>query len=163
MARKNRKYGANGEGLSLTSMMDMFTIVLVFLIKQVDSEGNLLTQAENLKLPISTSLKTSKEIALTVVVDSKQILVDNEAVAETPAVAKQDSLMIASMIPALEKKREEEKKSALAKGDEPDQAGNVIVQLDKNTSYDVMYKVMASCGWAGYTNIAFAVIMKNAE
>jgi len=163
MARKSRKYGNSDGTLSLTSMMDMFTIVLVFLIKQVDSEGNLLTQADNLKLPISTSLKTSKEVALTVVVDAKQILVDNEAVAETPAVAKQDSLMVAAMVPALEKKREEEKKAALAKGEEPDNAGNVIVQLDKGTAYDVMYKVMASCGWAGYTNIAFAVVMKNAE
>ena len=162
MGRKSIK--AKGEAtFSLTSMLDMFTILLLFLIKQTDTEGNLLTQAENLKLPISTSLKSQAEVALVVVVDSKAILVDNEKVAETPDVAKQDSLLVAGMIPVLEKKREEEKKAALAHGNEPDAAGRVVVQLDKNSSYDVMYKVMASCGWAGYTNVSFAVVMKNAE
>ena len=42
-----------------------------------------------------------------------------------------------------------------------DEAGNIIIQIDKNIPYDVMYKVMATCGFSGYTNIAFAVSMKN--
>ena len=38
---------------------------------------------------------------------------------------------------------------------------HIIVQIDKNIPYDAMYKVMATCGFAGYTNIAFAVMQKN--
>lgn len=162
MAR-GRELPELGGGLNITSMMDMFTIVLVFLIKQVDSEGNLLTSADNLVLPLSTSLKTPKEVTLSVVVDASHILVDDQQVEETEVVAKQDSLLVGKMVPVLEEKREIEKKAALAKGEEPDEAGSIIVQLDKNMSYDVMYKVMATCGWSGYTNIAFAVIMINAE
>lgn len=161
--KKSRKYNSGEAGISLTSLMDAFTIILVFLIKNVDTEGNLMTQAENLRLPLSTSQKTVKEVSLAVIVDSKQILVDGTPVAETEQVAKQDSLMIGSMVTVMEQKREEEKKAALAKGEDPETAGNVIVQLDKNLQYDVMYKVMATCGWSGFTNIAFAVIMKNAE
>jgi biopolymer transport protein ExbD len=143
--------------------MDAFTIILVFLIKNVDTEGNLMTQADNLRLPLSTSVKTSQEVALVVIVDSKHILVDGTVAAETDLVAKQDTLMVGAMVTMLEAKREEEKKAALAKGEDPETAGNVVVQLDKNLQYDVMYKVMATCGWSGFTNIAFAVIMKNAE
>jgi biopolymer transport protein ExbD len=163
MAAKKRNAPAVETVLSLTSMMDMFTIVLVFLIKQVDTEGNLMTSADNLKLPASTSTKTPKEVNLTVVVDATHILVDGEQIEQTEIVAKQDSLIVGLMVPVLEKKREEEKKAALARGEEPDEAGSIIVQLDKNMAYDVMYKVMATCGWSGYTNISFAIIQKNAE
>lgn len=149
-------------GMSLTSLMDAFTIILVFLIKNVDTEGNLMTQADNLRLPLSTSQKTAQEVSLTVIVDSKQILVDGTVVAETPAVRAQDSLVVANMLTLLEQKREEEKKLALSRGEE-EVGGKIVVQLDKGGHYDVMYKVMATCGFAGFTNVAFAVIMKNAE
>lgn len=69
--------------------------------------------------------------------------------------------MVKAMGDVLTEKREEEKKHALAKGESADEAGNVIVQLDKNLNYDVMYKVMATCGFAGYSNVAFAVQMRN--
>ena len=52
--RKMHKYGKDVP-FSLTSMMDMMTIILVFLIKNVDTEGQLITQAQNLVLPVSTS------------------------------------------------------------------------------------------------------------
>jgi len=161
MARKTRKFGNSDGGLSLTSMMDMMTIVLVFLIKQVDSEGQLITAAENLVLPLSTSMKTPKEVNLTVVVDADYVLVDNQKIIETSVVAAQDSLMVPAMNEILTEKREAEKLHALQKGESADEAGSIIVQLDKNMSYDVMYKVMATCGFSGYSNVAFAVTMKN--
>ena len=67
MARKTRKFSEDVP-FSLTSMMDMMTIILVFMIKNLDAEGQLLTQAENLILPVSTSKVQPKEVALTVVV-----------------------------------------------------------------------------------------------
>jgi biopolymer transport protein ExbD len=161
MARKGRKFGAGAQPFSMTSMMDMMTIILVFLIKQVDTEGQLVTAASNLVLPVSSSTKTPKEVNLTVIVDAGHIVVDNQKVVETSVVAAQDSLMVKAMGDVLTEKREEEKKHALAKGESADEAGNVIVQLDKNLNYDVMYKVMATCGFAGYSNVAFAVQMKN--
>lgn len=161
MARRARKFGGGATPFSMTSMMDMMTIILVFLIKQVDTEGQLVTAASNLVLPVSSSTKTPKEVNLTVIVDAGHIVVDNQKVVETSVVAAQDSLMVKAMGDVLTEKREEEKKHALAKGESADEAGNVIVQLDKNLNYDVMYKVMATCGFAGYSNVAFAVQMKN--
>jgi len=161
MARRARKFGAGATPFSMTSMMDMMTIILVFLIKQVDTEGQLVTAASNLVLPVSSSTKTPKEVNLTVIVDAGHIVVDNQKVVETSLVAAQDSLMVKAMGDVLTEKREEEKKHALAKGESADEAGNVIVQLDKNLNYDVMYKVMATCGFAGYSNVAFAVQMRN--
>jgi len=38
--------------------------------------------------------------------------------------------------------------------------GEIIVQMDKNINFDVMYKVMRTCGRQGYTNMKFAVMMR---
>jgi biopolymer transport protein ExbD len=162
MARKGRKFGKGSGSINLNSMMDVMTIVLVFLIKQVDSEGQLVTAAENLVLPLSTSMKTPKEVTLSVVADANWVLVDNQKVVETTLVSEQDSLNVAAMNEVLQQKRDTEKAFAasVGAGDEP---GSIIVQLDKNTSYDIMYKLMATCGLSGYTNVAFAVTMKNVD
>ena len=159
MPRKPRSFGAGSDDLNITSLMDAMTIILVFLLKNMDAEGNLLTQADNLQLPNSSSQKTVQEVMLSVVVDNNQILVDNTAVIETDLVAQQDSLFVQPMVEA---KREDEKKAAMATGG-AEGPGAVIVQLDKNISYDVMYKTMASCGFSGYGNVKFAVMQRNAE
>ncbi len=158
--RKTRQYGENVP-FSLTSMMDMMTIILVFMIKNLDAEGQLLTQAENLILPVSTSKVQPKEVSLTVVVDNNYVVVDNEKIIPTDDVLKQDSLLVESVNTVLQERRQVEMDHALAAGMPADEAGNIIVQIDKNIPYDAMYKVMATCGFAGYTNIAFAVMQKN--
>lgn len=162
MARKPRKMGDQGGGLNITSMMDMMTIVLVFLLKSLDAEGNLLTQADNLQLPNSSSQKTIQEVMLTVVVDNSHVLVDNTPVIETDLVARQDSLFVTPMVDLLVQKKEEEEKAAMASGGVTGPFA-LVVQLDKNIDYDVMYKTMATCGYSGYTNVKFAVLQRNAE
>ena len=81
--RKSRTYGEKEASLNITSMMDAFTIVLVFLLKSFAAEGNLLTQADNLKLPYSVSQKQPTEVSLIVIVDADQIIVlGNGTIAE---------------------------------------------------------------------------------
>ena len=172
--RKTRKYGEDVP-FSLTSMMDMMTIILVFMIKNIDAEGQLVTQAENLVLPVSTSKVQPKEVSLTVVVDNNYVVVDNQKIVPTEEVLKQQDLCIPSVLGVLYERRQAEQEHALAAGLPADEAGKIIVQIDKNIPYDAMYKVMATCGFAGvptcdfkgtselsgYTNISFAVMMKN--
>ena len=136
MARKTRKFSEDVP-FSLTSMMDMMTIILVFMIKNLDAEGQLLTQAENLILPVSTSIVPTED------------------------VLKQEDLLVTKVDSVLKERRATEQEHALKMGLPADEAGNIIVQIDKNIPYDAMYKVMATCGFSGYTHIAFAVMQKN--
>ncbi len=159
MGRKLRSY-AKDVPFSLTSMMDMMTIILVFLIKNVDTEGQLITQAENLILPVSTSRVQPKEVTLAVVVDAGYVVVDNAKIIPTPDVLAQEDLLITKVDSVLKERRQTEQEHALKSGLPADEAGSIIVQIDKNIPYDAMYKVMATCGFAGYTNIAFAVMSK---
>lgn len=149
-------------GLIITSLIDVFVIVLVFLMRSVSSEGNLMTSADNLVLPMSARSKSPTEVSLTIIGDHDNINVDDHAVAKTADVRKQDSLLVPAVLSLLQKKRDEEKKAEML-GVIKEATGKVVVQFDKNMPYDIVTKIMATCGYAGYNNIKFAVNKKGEE
>ncbi len=149
-------------GLIITSLIDVFVIVLVFLMRSVSSEGNLMTSADNLVLPMSKRSKTPTEISLTIIGDQKHITVNDVVLTDTEVVRKQDSLLVRPILDVLTKKRDEERKAEVL-GLIKESTGKVVVQFDKNTPYDIVTKVMATCGYAGYNNIKFAVTRPNEE
>lgn len=158
-----RKIKRQGEaGLIITSLIDVFVIVLVYLIRSVSSEGSLMTSADNLVLPMSKRSKSPTEISLTIIGDQKHITVDDVVLMDTDAVRKQDTLLVKQVLDVLTKKREEERKAEVL-GLIKEATGKVVVQFDKNTPYDVVTKIMATCGYAGYNNIKFAVSKPNEE
>src|SRR3569833_1272406 len=66
--------------LSITTMMDKMTIILVFLQKTFSGSTSTITFDQNLKVPQSTSLLKPKE-SVTVTVTKKVILVEGDGVA----------------------------------------------------------------------------------
>jgi biopolymer transport protein ExbD len=160
MARKIKRQ--EEAALIITSLIDVFVIVLVFLLRTISAEGNLLTSADNLVLPMSARAKSPTEVSLTIVGDQKNISVDDHVLVATPDVRKQDSLIVKPVLDVLLKKREEERKAEVL-GIIKEATGKVVVQFDKNTPYDIVTKVMATAGYAGYNNIKFAVTRRNEE
>ncbi len=157
-----KKIGKEKGDLNITSMMDMFTIVLVFLLKSFATEGNLMSSAENLILPLSTKSETPTEVSMNIVVDKEWILVDDQQVMKTPDVKTQDSLNLQPVYEILKDKRAEEEESAMA-GIIDISVGKIVLQFDKNLEYDVVTKTVATCGYAGYTNVKFAVTKRDEE
>lgn len=158
-----RRIKRQGEaGLIITSLIDIFVIVLVFLLRTISAEGNLMTSADNLVLPMSARAKSPTEVSLAIIGDQHHINVDGVPLVETDKVRKQDSLIVAPVLEVLTKKREEEKKAEML-GIIKEATGKVVVQFDKNMPYDIVTKVMATCGYAGYSNIKFAVTRKTEE
>jgi biopolymer transport protein ExbD len=147
--------------LMLTSMMDMFTIILVFLLKSYSSEGTILTNADNLVLPNSVSKKKPQEVNLQVAVSPDMVLVDNKPVVPTEDIERipreNPQPVVTKLKETLDKyyAQEEEmvKLGALNKVE-----GKVIVQVDKNIPFDVLFKIMFTCGRVGYNNMNFAVM-----
>ncbi|MBC7185883.1 MAG: biopolymer transporter ExbD [Calditrichaeota bacterium] len=140
--------------LNLTSLMDMFTIILVFLLKSYSTEGGLIHPSENLTLPKSTVEKIP-ETALDVIV-SKETVVVNEDVVETVAnVAQQEGLIVPRLRDKLkvyaDRAKEAEQKYGIKF------SGRVNVQADKDLEYGILVKVLATCGACEYTNLHLAV------
>jgi biopolymer transport protein ExbD len=147
--------------LQVTSMMDMFTIILVFLLKSFSAEGSILTNADNLVLPNSESRKKPSEINLQVAVTNDMVLVDNLPLMPTDDVRKLPTGAEDPVITRLYDKlsaclalEEELVRSGALSGVER----KVVVQVDKNIDFDVLFKVMNTCGKAGYTAMNFAVM-----
>ena len=161
MAKGKGKKVPRSADLNITSMMDMFTIILVFLLKSFSADGSILTNADNLVLPNSESKKKPQEVNLQVAVTNDMILVDNQPIEPTEDVRK----ITADEPDQTAKKLEEKLRACYALEEQMVKSGalnavqgKVIVQVDKNIDFDVLFKIMNTCGKVGYNNMNFAVM-----
>jgi len=143
--------------LKLTSLIDMFTLILVFLLKSFSAEGEIMTVTEDLRLPESTSTK-KPVVASIIAINQEFILLDGAQVTETGTVLNlPPDAKIPELRDALMTKR------TLAEGlgqvDEMmDFTGKINIQADKNIPYVIIKKIMMTCGSIGYNDIMLAVM-----
>jgi biopolymer transport protein ExbD len=135
-------------------MMDMFTIILVFLLKTYSTEGQLIQPSQNLTLPTS-SIQNPPEIALDIIVSKEWIMVNHEPIVQMSDVNQQTGLVIEQLSSALhryaiESKRMEEKYGVKF-------SGKVTIQGDKQLPFSSILKVMATCGRSEYPNMRLVV------
>jgi len=143
--------------LNLTSMMDMFTIILVFLLKTYSTEGMLIQPSEYLTLPSST-IEKSAEVALDLVISKEWIMVNHEPVVTVPEVLASQGLIINSLKEKLEVYAREAKRMEELYGTKF--SGKVTIQGDKEILYHLLVKVMATCGKSDYPNMRLVVYKK---
>ncbi|MBN2357580.1 biopolymer transporter ExbD [candidate division KSB1 bacterium] len=156
--RKKHATGPVRVSLNLTSMMDMFTIIIVFLIKTYSTEGQLIHPSKNLTLPSST-VETAPEVALDVVVSQEWIMVNDRPVIRVASLKEQRDLFIPELNATLlkyatEAKRIEEKYGIKF-------TGKVTIQGDKKLPFGTLLKVMATCGRSEYPNMRLVVYQKS--
>jgi biopolymer transport protein ExbD len=150
--------------LNITSMMDFLTIILLFLIMNYSADGSILTNADDLVLPNSESKKKPQDVNLQIAVTQEMILLDNQ-----PIVPTDDARNIPMEEPdPIITKLEERLKACLAMEEEMVRMGalnavqgKIIVQVDKNIDFDVLFKIMNTCGKSGYNNMNFAVMERD--
>ena len=171
--KKKRRFGGDDE-LNITSMMDMMTIILVFLLKSVGSSEVEVRTSDNLKLPYSTN-KAPPILTVSVVVQKDAILVDGKEVAgassETnpniPNVrsyfvdgSEKTGLSINKLFDELNDKKEvskilENKTKGQIKFD-----GKMVLQFDQNIPYSLIREVMFTAGKAEFFDFQFVLIQK---
>lgn len=147
-------------GLNITSMMDMFTIMLVFMLKNFAAEGSILTNADDLVLPYSSSKASPKEVTVSLNCTNEWIIIDNDPVVPTKTVRKQEDVLVARIKAKLDKCMEQEE-NMVRIGALSRVRGEIVIQVDKNIDFDIIYKVMFTCGDAGYNNIRLAVMSRD--
>lgn len=145
--------------VNLTSMMDMFTIILVFLLISYSTEGSLIQPSDFLTLPTST-IEQSPEVALDVVISKEWVMVNRDPIEKVSNILAQESLIIKSLQEKLAVYSREAKRMEETFGTKF--SGKVTIQGDKNISYRLLVKVMATCGRSDYPNMRL-VVYKKAE
>ncbi len=155
--RKKHATGPVHVSLNLTSMMDMFTIIVVFLIKTYSTEGQLIHPSQTLTLPSST-IDVAPEVALDVVVSQEWIMVNERPIVKLSTLKEDGELVIPALREVLlkyatEAKRIEEKYGIKF-------TGKVTIQGDKKLPFRTLLKVMATCGRSEYPNMRLVVYQK---
>jgi biopolymer transport protein ExbD len=144
-------------GLNLTSMMDMFTIILVFLIKSYNIEGLLAHPSEDLTLPKSTT-ERPPEVALDVIVSNQWIMVNEKPVENISNIVGKTDLMIPRLYDALQSYAREAKKMEETYGIKF--TGKVTIQGDQKLTFNTLLKVMATCGRSEFPNMRLVVYQR---
>lgn len=145
--------------LNITAMMDMMTIILVFLMKNMSSSQAAPPQSEDLKLPKSVMTAQPKEEGIAVMISKSQILVGDdpnpiltlpsrEALAQSGVDARHkpspNSLEIIPLRNALQSVREVDKQVRKAKG--LDDKSEAIIIADATTPYRLLLEVLYTLG-----------------
>lgn len=163
LGKKTMPFGAvRGRGkkpidlsLRLTSLMDMFTILLVFLLKSFSAEGQLVTVTQDLNLPESTS--TKRPTAAPIISITKEwIMLDDKPLARVEDVQMNKELLIPELDNALKFARQVS--DGLGKqGESLGFRGMVDIMGDRDTPFLIIKKVMYTCGKNAYNNMQLAV------
>ncbi len=144
--------------LNLTSMMDMFTIILVFLLKVYSTQGQMIQPSQDLTLPNST-VQEHAEVALDLKVSKEWVVLNDKPVAKVADILSMNSLIIPPLAEQLRKYARQAQKMEEQFG--TPFTGKVVIQGDKKLPYKVLVKVMATCGRSDYPNMRLLVYEKN--
>lgn len=144
--------------LQLTSLIDIFTVLLLFLLKSVVLGGTVVTPYPGVNLPPSSSTAPFRESPV-VVIAHNQIVVDGAAVCTTDDVARMGELRIPALETALAVVRQKTE-SLAAKSKSVSFEGRLIVQGDKGIPFHVLQKVMYTSQIVGFHDITLAVLQK---
>jgi biopolymer transport protein ExbD len=145
-------------GLNLVSLMDIFTILVFFLLVN-SSEVETLPNAKDLELPESIAEEKAKETVV-ILIGKEDILVQG-----TPVANIDDVMAIkGNDIPQLREALLSQNDRVLRREARDDIAGReVTIMGDKDIPYRLLKKVMATCMQSDYGQISLAVLQKSSD
>jgi biopolymer transport protein ExbD len=150
-AAKANKRKTEGE-LNMNSMMDMVTIILLFLLKTYSTEGALKAGADDLKLPESyRMLKPTKATNISV---SKSVIMIGDRTILNVSDVEEDNNLIQQLATPLRAESESARKLEEYGGEFKNE---VLLIIDKDTPFNLMFKVIYTCSKSDYFNIKLMV------
>lgn len=145
-------------GMNLVSLMDVFTILVFFLLVN-SSNTEVLSDPKILKLPESVA-ENKPEQTLVIMVTADQVLIRGEAVVSVAEVLEAES----SVVPTLRTALLEESRHVQGLTTESEKRRREITIMgDRAIPFKILKKVMASCTSVGYEKISLAVIQKASQ
>lgn len=156
-ARMRRRHarGKRGSALNLVALMDIFTILVFFLLVN-SGDVEQLSNPREVALPESTASTPPRENVVVLVTD-EEVLVQGRVVARVDQILADDSLVIEPLKSALEMLAD---RSARPEGGADIVSREVTVMGDKALPYRLLKKIMATCTDADYGRLSLAVLQK---
>jgi len=159
-ARMDRHHARHKKvvGLNLVSLMDIFTILVFFLLVN-SSDVEVLPNAKDVQLPESIAETKARESVVILVTDS-EILVQGRVVGRVEEVLASDELII----PGLRAELVAQAGRSLISSEEDETLGReATIMGDREIPYHLLKRVMATCTDADYGRLSLAVLQKTSE
>ncbi|MGE5843643.1 MAG: ExbD/TolR family protein [Syntrophaceae bacterium] len=147
MGRNNRR--GEGLGLNLIPMMDILTVLVLFLLFH-SFNGELPEQ--RLELPTSV-VETRPRETLAIVVNPEAVMVQGEPVVSTSELFEDRIGVVAQIRDRLAELEREI-------GTMPSEGKEITLLADKTIPFKVLKKIMSTCTASGYGRISLAVVQK---
>jgi biopolymer transport protein TolR len=148
MERHHKRFGA--KGLNLVALMDIFTILVFFLLVN-SSNVQQLPNSKAIKLPESTAQQMPKETVI-VLVNNQQILVQGRVIAEVEQVIQSKEVIIKALLDEMAIQSQNSWNPVTV-----EEGLEVTVMGDRQIPYKLLRKILATLSKANYTNISMAV------
>lgn len=147
--------------LDMTALLDVFIVLLVFLVYSSQSSGLLTSTAASIELPLSTSKALSGK-AVSVQISKSQIWVDDKEVLNTQTMEQnevfdREGKKIIPLYNQLMKIKERNEKSQELSANAMAFSGEVNLVVDKTLKYNYLKRIMLTCATAGFKNMRFVV------
>jgi biopolymer transport protein ExbD len=157
--------------LNITAMLDMMTIILVFLLKSLSASTASIPQSDDLRLPksvLNTSPDSEPE-GLPVLVSKSQVIVGETVVCPVPADATQygveakykrgsrNDYFIVPLGSALQSWRDSDKRIRMATGKDPTRSEAILI-ADVSTPYRLLTEVMYTLGQTEFSKFHMMVL-----
>ncbi len=161
---KHRR-GKKGSGvfdIDITSLLDILTILMVFLLQSYNSSGVVINVPEGIELPKSKS-ETINSFGVNIQVSKSQIWVDDKEVVNVEAVDQgqlfdEGGRRIIPLFNELVKIKETIKQSEKLSPDAKKFSGVANLVVDKTLKYSYLKRVMYTCAAAGFKEFKFVVL-----
>jgi len=154
MARSKKKV----PGLNLVSLMDVFTILVFFLLVN-SSSSEVMEPPKQITLPDSIVEKKPRETVV-VMVTEESIMIMGE-----PVISTADALSSkAPVLDAIQQRLVQQRENVIGISTRTvAESKEVTVLAHKSIPFKLLKKVMSSCTAAGYGKISLAVIQKASQ
>ncbi|SFF47020.1 Biopolymer transport protein ExbD [Fontimonas thermophila] len=149
---RRRKRNRPGQ-LNLTSLMDIFTILVFFLLVN-SSQVEVLPNPRTLTLPESVAVQGPRQTVL-LMVTREEILVNNEPVMRVEDAANTTGTLLAPLKSRLLQEGLMPVLGAATPG--AVSRGEINIMADKDIPYQLIKKIMATCTEARFAKISLAV------
>lgn len=154
MSRNKKK----GTFLNLTSLMDVFTILVFFLLSN-SSASEVVTAPKEIKLPDSIVEAKPRETVV-IMVTPEAVLIQGDSIIGTSELLNPGN----DQIPAIMKRLEDLQRNIIGINTRTAvDSKEVTILADRTIPFSVLKKIMSSCTLSGYGKISLAVIQKASQ
>jgi biopolymer transport protein ExbD len=154
--------------LNITAMLDMMTIILVFLLKSLSASSASIPQSQDLTMPKSIMTTEASQEGLAVLVSKSHVVVDDTIVCPVPADATHgiegkykrsgpNDLYIVPLANALQSWRERDRQIRVAMGKDPSSSEAIII-ADSGTPYRLLVEVLFTLGQTEFAKFHLMVL-----